>query len=102
MMMVFFVPRKNLRVQDLSKYKKFDTSNHIKLVEDAVFEYLGFDDSCNLDPLSFKRESWDDQWHITIAISTTNVRSDVFMNGLKIDLSSLYDRTSATSARLVV
>ena len=80
--MVFFIPPRDLRTVDHSKFKGRDVSNYVKLIEDAVFEYLGrtddgsfprekakIEDSSSLEPLSFKRISWDANWHIHIYLS---------------------------------
>lgn len=91
MQIVFFVPSKNLRIQDHSKFKRFDGSNCIKLIEDAVFEYLGLDDACNLDVSAYKRLSWDDRWHFTILLSMTHIQAygySSFSNPLWHDLRS--------------
>jgi len=85
--LVFFIPPRELRVVDGSKFKGRDVSNYVKLIEDAVFEYLGrtdgqtypqervngkpvrIEDSASIEPLSFKRLSWDNDWHIHIFLS---------------------------------
>ena len=84
--MVFYVPPKELRVVDADKFKGRDVSNYIKLIEDAVFEYLGVDDSFSLDPLAFKRESYDDDWHILLILSNNVTAMDpVYHGGFMID-----------------
>lgn len=80
--LVFFIPPKELRIKDGSRFKGRDVSNYVKLIEDAVFEYLSrtddqtfpvprarIEDSSSIEPLSFKRLSWDDDWHIQIWLS---------------------------------
>jgi hypothetical protein len=80
--LVFFIPPRELRVVDGSKFKGRDVSNYVKLIEDAVFEYLcrtdgltypqekaKIEDSSSIEPLSFKRLSWDNDWHIHIFLS---------------------------------
>lgn len=80
--LVFFVPPKELRIQDHLRFKGRDVSNYVKLIEDAVFEYLSrvddqtfpvpkakIQDSSSIEPLSFKRVSWDDDWHFQIWLS---------------------------------
>jgi len=60
----------------LSMYYKYkddlksrDTSNFIKLIEDAYSEYCGLDDKYNLDVLAFKRLSPFDQDFILLELS---------------------------------
>jgi hypothetical protein len=99
--LVFFIPPNELRVQDHSKFKGRDVSNYVKLIEDAVFEYLGrtdggtypqerakIQDSSSIEPLSFKRASWDDDWHIFIYLSDHVFadESGVFHAGRLIDV----------------
>ena len=81
--MVFFIPPKELRTQDHLKFKGRDVSNYVKLLEDAVFEYLGrtddrsmpqerakIQDSASIEPLAFKRPSWDASWHIHLYVAS--------------------------------
>lgn len=84
--MVFCFPPKDLRTNDKQKFRRFDVSNCVKLVEDAVFDYLGYDDSLNLDPAPHKRESWDERWHILIGLYRVHIRSHVPM----IDMTPYY------------
>ena len=104
---VFFIPPKELRTVDHLKFKGRDVSNYIKLIEDAVFEYLGrsdgqtfpqekakIPDSASIEPLSFKRESWDSDWHFHIYLTdqvTAGREQPVFCGGqslFRIDLGS--------------
>jgi hypothetical protein len=96
--MVFFIPPQELRVIDGSKFKGRDVSNYIKLLEDAVFEYLTrqdggtypvekarIEDSSSLEPLAFKRSSWDDDWHIKFYLSYISIDYPVYHAGQMID-----------------
>lgn len=65
---VFFIPPRELTTVDKKKFKGRDVSNYLKLVEDAVFEYLGVDDSASLEPFAIKRLSPDDNWHMIIQL----------------------------------
>jgi hypothetical protein len=89
---VFFIPPKEIRIQDGSKFKGRDVSNYIKLIEDAVFEYLGrtdnqtfpaerakIEDAASIEPLAFKRLSFDDDWHIHIYVSTLSSATDAYI-----------------------
>lgn len=68
---VFFVPERELTTVDKKKFKGRDVSNYVKLIEDAVFEYLGVDDSASLEPTAIKRLSPDDRWHFVIQIDNS-------------------------------
>lgn len=99
--MVFFIPPRELRVLDGSKFKGRDVSNYVKLIEDAVFEYLGrtdgktfpqekakIQDSSSIEPLSFKRLSWDNDWHIGIFLGYVQATSPVIYHaGDLVDLA---------------
>lgn len=102
MSIIIFVPPRDLRTNDGTKFRKFDSSNCIKLIEDAVFEHLGFDDSYSLDPVAFKRESWDEHWHITIVLSPTSIHSDLNHGNLRINLASMYDSPTRQASQLIV
>lgn len=80
--LVFFIPRSEIVVKDASKFKGRDVSNYVKMLEDAVFEYLSrtdgltypqekakIEDASDLEPHAYKRLSWDDDWHIVIILS---------------------------------
>lgn len=75
--LVFYIPASELRTVDLSNYKGRDVSNYVKLIEDAVFEYLGFDDSYNLEPHPYKRLSPDGKWHIVLALGHCSLDAPV-------------------------
>ena len=99
--MVFFIPSRELRVLDGSKFKGRDVSNYVKLIEDAVFEYLGrtdgqtfpverakIQDSSSIEPLSFKRLSWDNDWHIFLYLGYAVANSpQVYHAGEVVDLA---------------
>lgn len=68
---VFFIPAKELTTVDKKKFKGRDVSNYLKLIEDAVFEYLGVDDSASLEPFAVKRLSPDGDWHFIIQIDNS-------------------------------
>lgn len=107
---VFYVPPRDLRTVDHLKFKGRDVSNYVKLIEDAVFEYLGrtdnqtfpqerakIQDSSSIEPLSFKRESWDDQWHIHIYLTdhvTASEISPIFCGGYVFFNELAHTRTS--------
>jgi hypothetical protein len=87
--MVFFIPEFDLVVRDRSHFKGRDVSNYVKLIEDAVFEYLArtdgltfpsdknkIPDAADLEPHANKRLSWDDQWHIWIILSNDSCATD--------------------------
>lgn len=88
--LVFYFPANRLRRKDKQAYLKFDVSNCVKLVEDAVFEYLGIDDSVNLEVFPSKRESWDLDWHFVIVLSHTSIYAPVSIGGRLVDPGVLY------------
>lgn len=75
--MIFYVPASDLRTVDRQSYKGRDVSNYVKLIEDAVFEYLGFDDSYNLEPHPYKKLSPDGEWHIVLFIGQCSLEDSV-------------------------
>lgn len=84
--MVFFIPPKDLRTVDHLKYKGRDVSNYVKLIEDAIFEYLEIDDSWSLQPCPYKRISWDDDWHIYWMLTAeAHARGVIDHNGTWLD-----------------
>ncbi len=51
-----------------SPYRKFDASNYVKLIEDAISEATGIDDSAIMDHETRKRQSMDPRVLITYRV----------------------------------
>jgi|WetSurSiteA1Bulk_404760.scaffolds.fasta_scaffold00111_9 hypothetical protein len=73
-----FIPPKLFFLKDGKRIRNAnDSSNFIKLIEDAYFEYLGTHDAGDLFISSSKRVSPDEEWHIIISVTEGIINKDV-------------------------